>query len=48
MVLKHPYNGVDILNDFENLNLDNELPYMKSIIYKFMMLPMHHLLTSMM
>lgn len=34
------------LNDFENLNLDNELPYTKSMTDKFMMLPMHHLLTS--
>tara|TARA_B100000674_G_scaffold484952_1_gene491086 strand:+ start:1573 stop:2682 length:1110 start_codon:yes stop_codon:yes gene_type:complete len=32
------------LNDFENLELDSELPYTKKMTEKFMMLPMHHLL----
>jgi hypothetical protein len=34
------------LNDFEALDLDNELPYTKGMTNKFMMLPMHHLLTN--
>ena len=34
------------INNFDKLGLDNNLPYTEKMVKKFMMLPMHHLLSD--